>query len=131
MRGCLFLASLLLCAAAVDAKQPAGQYGRFVAAGELSEPRYQHTATLLADGRVLIAGGVAADGSPTGLVEIYDPATGAVSRAPSMLEGRSAHDAVLLDDGRVFIAGGQSARTEIFDPATGTFAPGPVLSMQQ
>ena len=131
MRGWLAVLALILFAAPVGAKQPLGQSGRFVPAGELSAPRSGHTATLLADGRVVIVGGVGADGTPTDLVEIYDPANGSVSRAGAMLEGRNGHSAVLLADGRVFIAGGQSAGTEIFDSASGTFTAGPQLSVAQ
>ena len=83
------------------------------------------TATRLADGRILIVGGI---GTPTS-AEIYDPATGAFSLTGSLNVVHTAHTATLLPDGRVLIAGGQDdvgpqthAIAELYDPVTGTFA---------
>ena len=87
------------------------------------------TMTLLADGRVLVAGGVnAAD-----LAEVYDPGSGAFGRVGNMALDRSRHSATLLADGSVLIVGGEGgylvngfyqalASVEVFDPATGAFA---------
>lgn len=84
--------------------------------------RDRPTATLLLDGRVLIAGG-ASKGVPPLSAEIYDPKTRQFSLAGELHEGRMAHDAVRLLDGRVVVAGGWSdARkattptVEIYDP---------------
>ena len=85
--------------------------------------RRGHTATRLADGRVLIAGGENGSGT-LNETEIYDPAAGTFSAAANMTTARADHSATLLADGRVLIAGGNNggasvASTEIFDPASG------------
>jgi N-acetylneuraminic acid mutarotase len=92
--------------------------------------RATHTATLLNDGRVLIAGGLQEDGRGNEFAvkdaEIYDPQTGRFSKTGSLTEPRSAHTAALLPDGRVLIAGGWGMEerlktAEVFDPRTGSF----------
>jgi uncharacterized protein (TIGR03437 family) len=96
------------------------------AAGSMNRPRINHTASLLPDGRVLIAGGQDAQG-PTAETEIYDPSTGAFKRATPMSGARAAHAAVVLSDGSVMVAGGVADRlssvvtggVERFEPATG------------
>jgi hypothetical protein len=102
------------------------------AAGQLLEPRGGHTATLLRDGRVLIAGGENATG-PLAAAEVFDPASGSSTLAASLDTPRSEHTATLLSDGRVMIAGGRTGSgplrtTEIFDPATARFIAGPDLN---
>jgi hypothetical protein len=59
--------------------------------GSLAEPRVSHTATLLADGRVLIAGGY--NGEYLRSVEVFDPTTRRFQSAGSLVEGRSGHTA--------------------------------------
>ena len=67
--------------------------------------RAGHTATVLADGRILIAGGDAA-----GSAEIYDPASNSFAFASgTMNAARSAHSAAVLKDGRVLLVGGKDA----------------------
>ena len=89
------------------------------------------TATLLLDGRVLIAGGSGNSGVLAS-AEIYDPKTGKFTATGSMKVNRYRHTATLLADGRVLIAGGYAgegraagsvAEAELFDPSTGTFTP--------
>jgi hypothetical protein len=86
-----------------------------------------HTATLLPDGRVLIAGGF--NGDYLSEVEIYDPRTGGFIPIGSMTTPRMDHVAVLLENGKVLLAGGVGpgwtflASAELYDPVTGTFAP--------
>lgn len=96
---------------------------------------YRITATALADGRVLVAGGYVASAS-TALAEVYDPGTNAWSPTGSMINGRHRHSAVLLADGRALVAGGEhtiplddppgtdpaAESAEIYDPDTGTWA---------
>lgn len=82
-----------------------------------------HTATLLADGKVLIAGGFAGGGWGP-LAELYHPATGTFSATGSPLVGHvHGPTATRLIDGRVLLVGGDSQGpcAEIYDPATGLF----------
>src|SRR5438046_2094133 len=98
----------------------------------LIEPRAGHTASLLRDGRVVLAGGDT-DGRISQSVEVFDPSTGEFSFAGTLSMPRAGHAAAVLTDGRVLIAGGSfggvapSASTDIFDPATGTISAGPEL----
>lgn len=91
--------------------------------------RAAHTATLLSDGRVLIAGGFREEGTveiAIASAEIYDPETHTFTPTGDLNEARSSHTATLLPDGKVLIVGGwgvsqRSATAELFDPQTGTF----------
>ncbi len=70
--------------------------------GSMATARYGHTATLLPDGRVLVAAGDATGASAS--AEVYDPATGTWSATGSMSVPRGYHVAALLRDGRVLVA---------------------------
>src|SRR5262249_4233432 len=87
----------------------------FVSIGNMLMPRIAHSATLLQDGRVLIASGT--------IAEIYDPASGTFAETGAMAAARAEHAAVLLQDGRVLLVGGCSflCDSELYDPATGMF----------
>jgi hypothetical protein len=84
--------------------------------------RESHTATLLANGEVLVAGG---DGS-LGSAELYKPATGTWTLTGSMNVPRADHQAVRLQNGQVLVAGGSNASgtlasAELYSPSTGTW----------
>ena len=95
----------------------------------MKTPRDYHTATLLRNGRVLVAGGYT---GPLGTVvlastELYDPSTNRWSEAAPMLIPHASHTAALLPDGRVLVAsgrssGGDTAEAETYDPATNVWS---------
>lgn len=93
-------------------------------AGWLSGPRQYHTATLLGNGKVLVAGGVdLVANAPTSDAELYDPVTNTWTAAQAMLTSRANHTATLLTNGKVLVAGGYGpgvflASAELYDPAT-------------
>ena len=97
--------------------------GKWTQTGSLKYDRYGHTATLLQDGRVLVAGG-ADQISSNASAEIYDPKTGKWTQTGSLNYARYFHTATLLQDGKVLVAGGMSSKVdrasaELYDPATG------------
>jgi hypothetical protein len=91
--------------------------------------RVLHSATLLPNGKVLIAGGADPTNTPVsdwGRAELYDPVTGTFARTGNMTDPRTGAPATLLFSGQVLIAGcdlnqGGSPTAELYDPATGTF----------
>jgi hypothetical protein len=100
--------------------------------GPIGAGRQIHTSTVLADGRVLVAGGYALGDGPLASASLYDPATNTFSPTGSLAEARGEQSSTLLSDGRVLIAGGGIAgwvfsgtflaSAELFDPKTGTFS---------
>jgi Galactose oxidase, central domain len=118
--------------------------GAFIATGDMNSRRIFHTATLLTDETVLIAGGTMIGGTglnsdqgllnmTLGSAELYDPATGTFSVTGNMTTPRDGHTATLLPNGKVLIAGGgigagpslaahMLASAELYDPDTGTFS---------
>jgi hypothetical protein len=96
----------------------------FVISGSMTSVRLNHTATLLPDGKVLLAGG--SDGTVAlNTAEIYDPETGSFTPTGNMSAPRRGATASVLSNGKVLIAGGfadQSlASAEVYDPSTGLF----------
>lgn len=105
--------------------------GFWTATGSMVRANTGHTATLLLDGRVLVAGGTGPDAiGPESNVtaELYDPRTGTWSATGNMITNRFQHTATLLPNGTVLVAGGESAglralaSAELYDPSTGTWA---------
>ena len=112
-----------------------GGIGSFSDSGSMTEPRYSAVATLLPNGKVLIAGGVGVNG-PLLSAEVYDPAgnggLGSFSITGRMQTTRWGATATLLVSGKVLIAagngsGGPRTSAELYDPAgnggLGSFAP--------
>jgi hypothetical protein len=107
----------------------------FVGVGAMTTAREEHTATLLEDGRVLVAGGGTIGLTQTATAEIYDPVKRTFAATGSMAYSRTGAAAVRLADGRVLVTGGGgfaagSAATaavldtaEIYDPASAQFMP--------
>jgi len=75
-----------------------------IASGQLAAARRGHTASALADGKIVIVGGENA-GAEVGVVEIYDPATKTLSTLDGSV-ARTDHSATVLADGRVLVVGG-------------------------
>ncbi|MEP6961231.1 MAG: hypothetical protein ABI995_04090 [Acidobacteriota bacterium] len=120
MKTCFVLALLL---SGIATAQPAGT---FTATGSMTTPRSGHTATLLPNGKVMIAGG----GSAT--VELYDPSTGTFAATAARTASKFIGSATLLPDGRVLLIEAfgtfgppnvpilYTRNAELYDPSTGT-----------
>ena len=110
-------------------------HGTFTATGDMITASTGHTATLLPNGTVLVAGGY--DGVRGGLAraEIYDPVTGTFSATSSMTAARMRHMVTPLPDGTVLVAGGDDgvggpvATAEVYEQGTASFTP--VASMAE
>jgi hypothetical protein len=123
---------LLLLPAGLLLVQPCAADSGFTATGSLATARLYHSATLLPNGKVLVAGGI--DSSLNNIVvsaELYDPASGTWTGTGDMYHGGlAAHTAILLPNGKVLAAGGglysisfqTSDHAELYEPASGTWA---------
>jgi hypothetical protein len=114
--------------------------GAFTPTGSMATARGGQTATLLSNGKVLVAGGLislsSAGVSVASSAELYDPATGTFAATGDMGTTREQHTATLLPDGTVLIIGGSTASlgmlpcrscgaqasAELYDPVTGSFS---------
>ena len=124
LRGFLFLGTGLmlvpLCAVAS---------GGFVVTGSLNTARFEHTATLLSNGMVLVVGGEDSSGDFSESAELYDRALGTWSATGSLNTPRIYHTATLLPNGLMLVAGGldsltitSTASADLYDPALGTWS---------
>lgn len=124
-------------ASALEYTPAAGAAGSWAASSfALGTARARHTATLLGDGTVLVAGGEDGSGAPIVqalAAEVFDPAAGATATSGTMT-ARTRHTATRLPDGDVLVVGGwdgaaELASAELYRPATGDFAAGPALGV--
>jgi N-acetylneuraminic acid mutarotase len=99
--------------------------GKWTPTGSMNAARGDHTATLLQNGKVLVAGG-ANDSGALFSAELYDPATGTWTNTGELNVARDHHTATLLANGKVLVVGGSGrsfpyelSSTELYDPATG------------
>jgi N-acetylneuraminic acid mutarotase len=109
--------------------------GTWSSVASLTTTRHSQATSVLPDGKVLVTGGTVSR-YPISSAEVYDPAVNTWTLTGSMTIGRYGHTATLLGDGTVLVAGGwgqpiscgkactgfiQTAKTDIYNEATGTF----------
>jgi hypothetical protein len=123
--------SLAADSISVNFKSLAAEHSATLGQASLKFARRGHTATALADGRVLIVGGENEDG-PVRRAEIVDPSSQAIKSGPNSVIARTHHTATSLPDGRIVIIGGSGSHgpldsIEVYDPARNRFSAGPSL----
>ena len=119
----------MLLSLVAEAFGASGVSGTFAYTGSLNVARYNHTATPLPSGEVLVTGGIGVNGVYTSLAsaELYNQKTGKWTLTGSMMAGRTSLTATLLQNGKVLVAGGSDyqircyATAELYDPSTGTW----------
>ncbi len=91
--------------------------------------RWLHTATVLSDGRVLLAGGLDTNGNPLSSAVLYTPANHSFASTGNMTAFRYAAAATRLPSGKVLITGGSgTTSSDLYDPASGTFTSGGTMT---
>ena len=127
--GLISAATLLLSPARLASAQAVAPSWNIT--GNLNTGRVNHTATLLQNGKVMVAGGsnYYSGGGVLKSAELYDPSTGTWSYTGNLNTSRYNHAATLLPNGKVLVAGGYDGRppnilnsAELYDPATGTWS---------
>jgi len=121
----LALAALALCLSAIQRTEAATWTTNI----PLLTARYGHTATLLPNGKVLVAGGYGTNFNYVSSAELYDQATGKSTVTGTPGAPRGFHTATLLLNGKVLVTGGCNSTdgflssAELYDPGTGTWTP--------
>ena len=129
---CLFLCLVGALTAFAAFGAPTGPFqsqeanGSWTTTGSLDTARFEHTATLLPNGMVLVAGGLDSRGNLLASAQLYDPESGSWTATGSLHVARVDQTATLLPNGIVLVAGGvdssgYSASTELYDPASGSW----------
>lgn len=107
--------------------------GTFTLTGNMSAPRWYHSATFLPDGRALVAGGYNNQNTSsccnfTNSADVFDPNTGSFTPTGNLITARGGHIAAILWTGQILLAGGDTLQggstvsAELYDPSTGTFS---------
>ncbi len=128
---CVVIAAAVLTIALGPASSAADETsvpGAFASAGSLEQTRSSHTATLLPDGRIFLAGGADPKGRPLSSTELWDPEAASFVRSGPLGSPRTGHTATRLTDGRILVVGGDDgkgsvATAETWDPATASAKP--------
>ena len=122
----LALVLAAFAALATTAIRTHAQTASWTSAGNMATARAGHTATLLQDGTVLVAGGNSVSYTITDTAEIYDPNSNTWTATGSMSTPRWGHSATLLPNGKVLVAGGYNGplmnSAEIYDPVSRTWS---------
>ena len=132
INNCILLFALILTLVPFQSAFAAGNV--WAGAGSMSAKRYAHTATLLANGKVLIAGGHSTVGVLK-TAELYDPTLKTWTVIASMITARESHTATLLSNGKVLVVGGRNedglelSSAELYDPSNGTWSSAGTLSI--
>jgi hypothetical protein len=124
-------ALLALLISVTAARSAEVEYG-FSSTGSMQSARSEHTASLLSNGKVLVAGGKNVSYSSSSFYsscELYDPTVGTWSGTGALLSTRASHTATVLSSGEVLVTGGLASRdgaylssSERYDPTTGTWS---------
>jgi MBG domain-containing protein/YDG domain-containing protein/galactose oxidase-like protein len=97
----------------------------FQPTGPMATARSFQTATLLGNGKVLVAGGISSSGQPLASSELYDPLAGTFGPTANAMPNKAAgHTATLLPNGKVLVVGGGNSSSQIFDPSTNLWSAG-------
>ncbi len=113
--------------------------GAFSATGQMTNARADHVAVRIADGTVLVAGGLGGSAGDVSVAtaERFDPTTGRWSTLSPIAHARTGASAALLPNGRVLVAGGESVQqgvrnsldsAEVFDASTSSWLPAGSMS---
>ena len=121
----------VFAAGGTDAEIYEPDAGVWLPGGRLLTARSFHTANLLPDGTVLLAGGWAADGHALATTELFNPLTGTHAAGPPMQQGRARQVAITLLDASVLIAGGGGTSAERYVPDLHAFVPAGALSVAE
>lgn len=123
--------TVLVAATCAGGAAVAAAQGVFVPTAAMTTPRAHQGSAVLADGRVFQYGGISAMGSILASAELYDPVSDTYVATGDAADARMRPTTVGLADGRVLVTGGRGGHegsvifdtVEIYDPASGTFAP--------
>ncbi len=101
---------------------PSPPIGNFAAAGTPLAGRFNHTATRLANGQVLVAGGQSGSVTNLASAELYDPPSDTWSAAAAMVTGAENHTATLLANGQVLVVDDGTTVAQLYDPVANSWA---------